>query len=247
MMHVYLSAWTGISFAQIMTCRLFGNGPLPGLMLLYCIRHWEQFQWTLSQNIMIFYQEIIIENVVCIISTMLPRPRLVMQGPRALGPGFVSTRSFKSALVLPRSVVVDGGRRALDGHSTWPRQNPPLGHEDSVALERFHHYCPFVGEPMMTSLNENIFHVSGPLCGKFTGHRWLPRTKASDAELWCCLWYAPWIKDWVNNLKAGDLRRHRGHYDVIVMAVHQWNPITKRRPVMRSFDDCCACRWLETR
>ena len=26
-----------------------------------------------------------------------------------------------------------------------------------------------------------------PLCGEFTGHRWIPRTKASDAELWCFL------------------------------------------------------------
>ena len=26
-----------------------------------------------------------------------------------------------------------------------------------------------------------------------------------------------WIKDWVNNRKAGDLRRYRAHYDVIVM------------------------------
>ena len=26
-----------------------------------------------------------------------------------------------------------------------------------------------------------------------------------------------WIKDWVNNCKAGDLRCHRGHYDVNVM------------------------------
>ena len=24
-----------------------------------------------------------------------------------------------------------------------------------------------------------------PLCGEFTGHRWIPHTKASDAELWC--------------------------------------------------------------
>ena len=27
-----------------------------------------------------------------------------------------------------------------------------------------------------------------------------------------------WINDWVNNHKAGDLRRHRCHYDVIVMS-----------------------------
>ena len=44
---------------------------------------------------------------------------------------------------------------------------------------------------MMTSLNGNIFRVTGPLCGEFTGHRWIPRTKASDAELWCFLWFAP--------------------------------------------------------
>ena len=44
---------------------------------------------------------------------------------------------------------------------------------------------------MMTSSNENIFSVTGPLCGEFTGHRWIPRTKASDAELWCFLWSAP--------------------------------------------------------
>ena len=44
---------------------------------------------------------------------------------------------------------------------------------------------------MMTSSNGNIFRVSGLLCGEFTGHRWIPHTKASDAELWCFLWYAP--------------------------------------------------------
>ena len=37
----------------------------------------------------------------------------------------------------------------------------------------------------MTSSNGNIFRVTGPLRGKFTGHRWIPHTKASDAELWC--------------------------------------------------------------
>ena len=44
---------------------------------------------------------------------------------------------------------------------------------------------------MMTSSNGYNFRVSGPLCGKFTGHRWIPITKASDAELWCFLWSAP--------------------------------------------------------
>ena len=39
----------------------------------------------------------------------------------------------------------------------------------------------------MTSSNGNIFRVIGLLCGEFTGHRWIPRTQASDAELGCLL------------------------------------------------------------
>ena len=37
----------------------------------------------------------------------------------------------------------------------------------------------------------NIFRVTGPLWGESTGHRWIPLTMASDAELWCFLWSAP--------------------------------------------------------
>ena len=43
---------------------------------------------------------------------------------------------------------------------------------------------------MMTSSNGDIFRVTGHLCGEFTGPRWIPRTKVSDAELWCFLWSA---------------------------------------------------------
>ena len=78
-------------------------------------------------------------------------------------------------------------------------------------------YCPGIVsiflELMMTSSNGNIFRVTGPLCGEFTGHRWIPLTMASDAELWCFAW----INGWVNNRDAGVLRRHRAHYDVTVM------------------------------
>ena len=42
---------------------------------------------------------------------------------------------------------------------------------------------------MMTSSNGNIFRVTGHLYGESTGHRWIPHRKASDAELWCFLWY----------------------------------------------------------
>ena len=47
------------------------------------------------------------------------------------------------------------------------------------------------GKTIMTSWNGNIFRVTGPLCGEFTGHRWIPLTKATDAEHWCFLWSAP--------------------------------------------------------
>ena len=42
---------------------------------------------------------------------------------------------------------------------------------------------------MMTSSNGNSFRVTVPLCGEFTGHRWIP-LKASNAEnvsMWWCL------------------------------------------------------------
>ena len=65
------------------------------------------------------------------------------------------------------------------------------------------------GSNMMTSSNGNISPVAGHLCGEFTGHRRIPRTMFS---LICT-----WINGWVNNGEAGDLRRHRAHYDLIVM------------------------------
>ena len=72
---------------------------------------------------------------------------------------------------------------------------------------------------MMTSSNGNIFRVTGLLCGEFTGHGWIPRTKASGAELWCFLWSAPETNSWANNGDAGDLRRYRAQYDVFVVDI----------------------------
>ena len=72
----------------------------------------------------------------------------------------------------------------------------------------------------MTSSNGDIFRITGHLCGEFTGHRWIPRTKASDAELWFFFFDLRPNTRWVNNREAGDLRHHRAHYDVIVMYRH---------------------------
>ena len=44
---------------------------------------------------------------------------------------------------------------------------------------------------MVTSQYENILRVTGPFSGWSTCRRWIPLTKASDAELWYFLWCAP--------------------------------------------------------
>ena len=67
-------------------------------------------------------------------------------------------------------------------------------HDDVIKWKHFSRYWPFV-----RGIHRSL---------------WIPRTKASDAELWCFLWPGP---DWVNSREAGDLRRHRGHYEVNVM------------------------------
>ena len=96
-----------------------------------------------------------------------------------------------------------------------------------------HHGACFVQmyRNMMTSSNENIFRVAGPLCGAFTGHRSIARlcreftghrsiprkrpvTRSFDVFLICAR-----IKGWVNTREAGDLRRHRPHYDVTIMVL----------------------------
>ena len=88
----------------------------------------------------------------------------------------------------------------------------------SFALLLSHTLCNERGfSSMMMSSNRNIFRVNDPLCGEFTGHRWIPLTKASDAELVFSLIRA-WTNGWVNNRGAGDLRRHRAHDDVIIMS-----------------------------
>ena len=78
-----------------------------------------------------------------------------------------------------------------------------------------HYHTLSLPKTMMTSSNENLFRVTGHLCGEFTGPRWFPHTKASDAELWCLL--CVWINGFVNSREAGDLRCYCAHCGVTVM------------------------------
>ena len=69
---------------------------------------------------------------------------------------------------------------------------------------------------MMTSSNGNIFRVTGPLCGNSP----VPVNSPHKGQWRGALMFSlicVWINGWVNNREAGDLSRHRGHYDAIVM------------------------------
>ena len=61
---------------------------------------------------------------------------------------------------------------------------------------------------MMTS-NGNIFRVTGPLWGEFTGREW--------REALVFSFICTWTNYWANSQDASDLRRHRAHADVTVM------------------------------
>ena len=81
------------------------------------------------------------------------------------------------------------------------------------------HHC------MMTSSNGNIFRVTGHLCGEFTGPSEFPAQKPVTRSVGVSL-ICVWIHDWINNRGAGNLRRYRAHYDVIVMDTREitWLP-----------------------
>ena len=69
----------------------------------------------------------------------------------------------------------------------------------------------------MTSSNENIFRVTDPLCGEFTGTGEFPTQRPVTRSFDVFFDMRPKINDWVSNREAGDLRRHCGHYAVNVM------------------------------
>ena len=56
---------------------------------------------------------------------------------------------------------------------------------------------------------------NSPVLGEFATQR--PVTRSFEVFLWA----KPRINGWINNRYAGDLRRHRAHYDVIVMSDDQ--------------------------
>ena len=78
-------------------------------------------------------------------------------------------------------------------------------HDDVIKWKHFPRYWPFVRRIHRSPVNS-------PHKGQWRG--------ALMFYLMCV-----WINDWVNNGKAGDLRRYRIHYDVTVMHVVEHVPV----------------------
>ena len=74
-------------------------------------------------------------------------------------------------------------------------------HDDVIKWKHFPRYWPFVGGIHRSPVNSHKGQWRGALM----------------FSLICV-----WINVWVNNRGAGDLRRYRAHYDVIVMLTPVW-------------------------
>ena len=91
-----------------------------------------------------------------------------------------------------------------DGHITLHRMSVMTSqHDDVIKWKHFPRYWPFVW-------GIHLWPVNSP-------HKYQ----------WCrALMFSlifAWINGWVNNRKAGDLRRHRAHYDATAMNYPQLN------------------------
>ena len=90
-------------------------------------------------------------------------------------------------------------------------------------------YCTVYWTSMITSSNRNIFRVIGPL--------W-------RGALMFSLIFA-WTNGWANKWDAGDLRRHRTHYDVIVMdrSISDYTSSRKPRKSSKARDWMLQCTY----
>ena len=78
----------------------------------------------------------------------------------------------------------------------------------------------------MTSSNGTIFHVTDPLWGESTRHRLFPSQKPVTRNF--DIFFRLHLNKRCNKQNIGDLRRHRAHYDVIVM-------------LRRCYSTCSSC------
>ena len=101
-----------------------------------------------------------------------------------------------------------------------------LTHNKPRDLISHSEYCSIMSSNHDDVIKWKDFSVLLSLCeGNHRGDRWIPLTKASDADLWCFLWYVPEKKTVEKIFETPVIwDTIYAHYDVTVMT-H------------------CACRW----
>ena len=103
-----------------------------------------------------------------------------------------------------------------------------FSHDDVIKWKPFPRYWPFV-----RGIHRSP--VTSPHEGQWRG-----------ALVFCLIW--AWINAWVNNPKAGDFRRHRAHYDVIVMEsvpvdLIKYTSTLARVMTTKGLYDIWRCHW----
>ena len=100
-------------------------------------------------------------------------------------------------------------------------------HDDVIKWKQFPRHWPFVRGIHRSPVNS-------PHKGQWRG-----------ALMFSLIW--AWTNSWANNGDAGDLRRHRAHYDVIVMGVSSLcNRLVQTQIVWSSCNTLRYCLWRFT-
>ena len=156
----------------------------------------DKLHWNFNLNPLILIQENVFENVVLKTAAILPRPL----------PGFkIALSQHCHHLTL---TVLQSAHQRFSFKWTVTEKFTPIAYlwwlqwrrcewdvSNSQAFWQILSFCwayMLLAVPllMVTSSNGSSLRVTGLLCVEFTGHRWIPHTKTSDAELWCFLWSA---------------------------------------------------------
>ena len=126
-------------------------------------------------------------------------------------------------MVLPSVIYYSTSKQLFPCHTHMLFCSPLLSHW----LQVFHHFVCLIKIPPMQCHEDVIEWKHFPLYWLFVRriHR-SPVNSPHKGQWRGALMFSlicAWINGWVNNDEAGDLRRHRAHYDINVMALRPLN------------------------
>ena len=217
-----------------MVCRLFGIAPSTELTskLMYCkLNPSEHTSVNFNQNIKLSFNEIFLKmspakyQTYCLRPHVLNTSRILPYKPMVIKADHhklfrISTVTLHKRLCAPFHWPLYGLFKCLIRLITKHHQKPcwllalfagSAVHDDVIKWKHFPRYWPFVRGIHRSPVNS-------PHKGQWRG------------ALMFSFIYAR-INGWVNNAEAGELRRHRAHYDAIVMGkqcvflIHSIGPV----------------------